>query len=70
MQKILVKLNEERKQLTNDAVFKVKRLIDENHYDKMELLLFMMLIHESIVGIVAGRKRLLQTCFGIYRFKG
>lgn len=54
--KDLVKLNEERKQLTNDAYLKVKKSIDENHYDKNGIIVaYDADIHESIAGIVAGR---------------
>lgn len=54
--KTLVELNNERKQLTNDAIdIAIKRIEDEKLYNNDIIVLYEKSIHESICGLVAGR---------------
>lgn len=56
MARDLVKLNNERKTLTEDALNKTIEIIKENSYDKNDVIVvFAPGINESICGIVAGR---------------
>ena len=56
MARDLVKLNNERKTLTEDAFNKTIEIIKENSYDKNDVIVvFAPGINESICGIVAGR---------------
>lgn len=56
MARDLVKLNNERKALTEDAFNKTIEIIKENSYDKNDVIVvFAPGINESICGIVAGR---------------
>ena len=56
MARDLVKLNNERKNLTEEAFNKVNEIIKENSYDKDDVIVvYASDINESICGIVAGR---------------
>lgn len=56
MARDLVKLNNERKNLTEEAFNKVNEIIKENSYDKDDVIVvYASGINESICGIVAGR---------------
>lgn len=56
MARDLVKLNNERKKLTEEAFNKVNEIIKENSYDKDDVIVvYASDINESICGIVAGR---------------
>ena len=54
--KTLVELNNERKQLTNEAIdIAIKRIEDEKLYNNDIIVLYEKSTHESICGLVAGR---------------
>lgn len=50
------KLNDERKQLTEEALVNAQAMIEEKHiYDDQIILLYLPKCHESLAGIVAGK---------------
>ena len=54
----LFELNDERKQLTNDAAEEAYRIIEsENYMDRPVMVVYLEDCHESVAGIVAGRVR-------------
>ncbi len=53
----LVTLNNERKEMTNQAVLMARRQYEEGKTDAPVIVLYLPEVHESIAGIVAGRIR-------------
>ena len=54
----LKSLNDSRKQLTIDGVNKAIAIVEENHYDRDDVLVvYLPDCHESLAGIIAGRIR-------------
>lgn len=55
--KELVELNDQRKDMTADGVEAAKRAVEEGNVGEKVLVLFLPDVHESLVGIIAGRIR-------------
>lgn len=53
----LVALNNERKEMTNEAVLRARQLYEEKEAQDPVIVLYLSDVHESIAGIVAGRIR-------------
>lgn len=53
----LVVLNNQRKELTNNAVIEARQMYEEKAADDPVIVIYLPKVHESIAGIVAGRIR-------------